>query len=256
METDININNNNIHKNKKKINIVQNKSNNLLSNANKNEGNNLLKKAKLININDIHNNKQSNLVTEVNPIINIKKERKNLSKNSSSSKNKININIKTIHEKNIDKMYNNEEKNDFKLDDIIHNNNMNKNIPPHKKGHSRKNNIRLKELQKYFNDLGINEAYKLYIPQLNIVSPNNNNSNSNFNNANSNIKNLKNINTKKVGNRYGQLLPNLYPPNRIRKNNSNSLNHYDNAKNDLMPKPMVNRKFNLLLNKKFGIKLI
>ena len=153
-------------------------------------------------------------------------------------------------------MYNNEEKNDFKLDDIIHNNNMNKNIPPHKKGHSRKNNIRLKELQKYFNDLGINEAYKLYIPQLNIVSPNNNNSNSNFNNANSNIKNLKNINTKKVGNRYGQLLPNLYPPNRIRKNNSNSLNHYDNAKNDLMPKPMVNRKFNLLLNKKFGIKLI
>ena len=71
-----------------------------------------------------------------------------------------------------------------------------------------------------------------------------------------NIKNLKHINTKKVGNRYGQVLPNLYQPNRIRKNNSNSLNHYDNVKNDLMPKPMGNRKFNLLLNKKFGIKLI
>ena len=83
---------------------------------------------------------------------------------------------------------------------------MNKNMPPHKKGHSRKNNIRLKELQKYFNDLGINEAYKLYIPQLNVVSPsnNNNNSNNNFNYVNSNIKNIKNINTKKVGNRYGQ----------------------------------------------------
>ena len=36
----------------------------------------------------------------------------------------------------------------------------------------------------------------------------------------------------------------------------NSLNHYDNAKYDLIPKPMPNRKLNLFLNKKFGIKLI
>ena len=250
-ETDININNSNLHKSKKKINIVQNKTNNIVPINNKNEGHNLLKKAKLININDIHNNKQSNFATETNPIVNIKKERKNLSKNSSSSKNKINLNIKTIHEKNMDKMYNNEEKNDFKLEDINNNININKNIPSHKKLHSRKNNIRLKELQKYFNDLGINEAYKLYIPQLNVVSPNSNNSNNNFNYANSNIKNLKNINTKKVGNRYGQVLPHLYQPHRIRKNNSNSLNHYDNAKNDI-PKPMANRKFNLLMNKKLG----
>ena len=264
-ETDININNNNnIPKIKKKINIVQNKSNNILSIGNKNKGHSLLEKAKLININDIYNNKQSNVETETNPI-NIKKERNNLSKNSSSSKNKNNINIKTIHEKNIDKIYNNEEKNDFKLEDINQNNNinmnlnMNVNIPSHKKVHSKKNNKRLKELQKYFNDLGINEAYKLYIPQLNVVSPNNNNSNNNFNNINNNVnnmKNTKNVNTKKIGNRYGQALPNLYQPHRIRKNNSNSLNHYDNKKNDFIPKPMANRKFNLLLNKKFGIKFI
>ena len=254
-ETDINIKNN-LPKNRKKINITQNRSNNILSIDKKNEAHNLLKKAKLINITDIHNNKQSNLVTEVNPIINSKKEKNNLSKNSSSSKNKINLNIKTIHEKNIDKIYNNEEKNDLKLEDI---NNIN--LPTHKKMHSRKNNKRLKEGQKYCNDLGINEAYKLYIPQLNLVSPNNNNnSNNNINNINNNINNMKNIkntNQKKAGNRYGQILPNLYQPHRIiRKNNSNSLNHYDNIKNDLVPKPMPNRKLNLLLNKKFGIKLI
>ena len=67
-ETDININNNNIPKIKKKINIVQNKSNNILSIGNKNKGHSLLEKAKLININDIYNNKQSNVETETNPI--------------------------------------------------------------------------------------------------------------------------------------------------------------------------------------------
>ena len=87
------------------------------------------------------------------------------------------------------------------------------------------------------------------------VSPNNNNSNNNFNNINK-INNIKNTNQKKIGNRYGQILPNLYQPNRIRKNNSNSLNHYDNKKFDFIAKPIPNKKVNLLLNKKFGIKLI
>ena len=76
-----------------------------------------------------------------------------------------------------------------------------------------------------------------------------NNSNcKNKNNFNSNIKrnNIKNINQKKAN------LPNLYHPNRIRKNNSNSLNHYGNAKYDIIPKPISNRKMNLLLNKNLG----
>ena len=136
--------------------------------------------------------------------------------------------------------------------------NMNVNIPSHKKVHSKKNNKRLKELQKYFNDLGINEAYKLYIPQLNIVNNNNNNnsSNNNFQNINNQNNSNKKNNQRKNGNRYGQVLPNLYQPHRFTKNNSNSLNHYDNSKYDLIPKPLPNRKLNLLLNKKFGIKLI
>ena len=247
----------NISKNKKMINIIQkNKKskNNLLSIENKEEGNGLLKKAKLINING--NNTKQNAVTEASPkpLINLVKEKSILSKNSSSSSKKnINLNIKTIHEKNI---YNNEEKTDIKLDNI---NNNNLNLPNHKKFQSRKSNKRLKELQKYFNDLGINEAYKLYIPQLDLGGTNNSNSKNknNFNSIiNSNSNNIKNINQRKAGNRYLQNLPNLYQPNRVRKNNSNSLNHYDNAKYDIIPKPIPNRKINLLLNKKFGIKLV
>ena len=121
----------NISKNKKMINIIQkNKKskNNLLSIENKEEGNGLLKKAKLINING--NNTKQNAVTEASPksLINLAKEKSILSKNSSSSSKKnINLNIKTIHEKNI---YNNEEKTDIKLDNI---NNNNLNLPNHKK---------------------------------------------------------------------------------------------------------------------------
>ena len=238
-ETDIDIYNN-MHKNKNII--LQNK----ILKEKKNEGLGLFKKAKLIKINDKHikNNQQQNSVTEVNHLINLSKEKNSLSKNSSSTKNKNNnINIKTIHEKNLDNTYNNEEK-------TKEENNLN--LPTHKRFQSRKNNKRLKELQKYFNDLGINEAYKLYIPQLNVGSPNNNNSNNNFQNIN-----IKNNNIKKnKGNRYGQALPNLYQNYRINRNNSNSLNHYDNSKYDAIPKPAPNRKFNLLLHKKFGIKLI
>ena len=259
-ETDININN--IYKNRK-INILP-KNKNSINNINnkiikekKNEGTGLLKKAKLITINDNHNkgkgNNQQNLITDINPLVNLSKEKNSLSKNSSSTKNTNNINIKTIHEKNIDNIYNNEEKTDIKLEDIN-----NVNIPTHKRFKSRKNNKRLKELQKYFNDLGINEAYKLYIPQLNIVNNNNNNnsSNNNFQNINNQNNSNKKNKQRKNGNRYGQVLPNLYQPHRFTKNNSNSLNHYDNSKYDLIPKPLPNRKLNLLLNKKFGIKLI
>ena len=259
-ETDININN--IYKNRK-INILP-KNKNSINNINnkiikekKNEGTGLLKKAKLITINDNHNkgkgNNQQNIITDINPLVNLSKEKNSLSKNSSSTKNTNNINIKTIHEKNIDNIYNNEEKTDIKLEDM---NNLN--IPTHKRFKSRKNNKRLKELQKYFNDLGINEAYKLYIPQLNIVNNNNNNnsSNNNFQNINNQNNSNKKNKQRKNGNRYGQVLPNLYQPHRFTKNNSNSLNHYDNSKYDLIPKPLPNRKLNLLLNKKFGIKLI
>ena len=239
-ETDININN--LNKNIK--NNLQNK----ILKEKKSDGMGLLKKAKLIKINDIHNKNspKHKSVTEMNPLVNLSKEKSSLCKNSSSSKNKINLNIKTIQEKTIDNQYNNEEK--TKEDNL--------NLPTHKRFQSRKNNKRLKELQKYFNDLGINEAYKLYIPQLNMVSPNNNNSNSNFQNSNNYNSNIKYNNKKSKGNRYGQVLPNLYQNYRINRNNSNSLNHYDNSKYDLIPKPLPNRKLNLLLNKKFGIKLI
>ena len=239
-ETDININN--LNKNIK--NNLQNK----ILKEKKSDGMGLLKKAKLIKINDIHNKNspKHKSVTEMNPLVNLSKEKSSLSKNSSSSKNKINLNIKTIQEKTIDNQYNNEEK--TKEDNL--------NLPTHKRFQSRKNNKRLKELQKYFNDLGINEAYKLYIPQLNMVNPNNNNSNSNFQNSNNYNSNIKYNNKKSKGNRYGQVLPNLYQNYRINRNNSNSLNHYDNSKYDLIPKPLPNRKLNLLLNKKFGIKLI
>ena len=104
-------------------------------------------------------------------------------------------------------------------------------------------------MQKYFNDLGINDTYKLYIPQLEIHNSNKNSINNDFK-----IK-IEKLNTKKAENRYVQNLPNLYQY-KIRINNSNSLNHYDNKKYDFIPKPIPNRKINLLLNKKFGIKLI
>ena len=242
--------NKNLSKNKKN----KKNSKNLLTIESKNEGLSLLKKAKLMDLNNIHINNNNNIKQDImkevktKPLANLSKERSSLSKNSSSSKNKINLNIKTIHEKNIDKVYNNEEKNDMKLDDI------NLNLPTHKKYQSKKRNKRLKDLQKYFNDLGINEAYKLYIPQLNLgTTPNSNN---NHNNFNTNVNNyIKNDNHRKIGNRYGQNLPSLYKPHMIRKNNSNSLNHYDTEKYDLIPKPL-NKKLNVLLNKKFGIKLI
>ena len=239
-ETDININNknyvvkNNLSYLKIKKSSVEKKS----------EGLGLLKNAKLIKINEIHktnnnNNLQSNLMTEVNPLINISKEKKYIPKNYSSSKNKINLNIKTIQEKSPDKLYNNEEKNDYKLD---------LNLPAHKKFQRKhSNNKRQKEIQNYFNDLGGNENYKLYIPQLNIISNINNGYNRNIS---------KNENKYKLGNRYGAVLPNLYNPYKIRKNNCNSLNHYDNKKMDVILKPIPNRKMNLLKNPKFGIKLI
>ena len=242
--------NKNLSKNKKN----KKNSKNLLTIESKNEGLSLLKKAKLMDLNNIHINNNNNIKQDImkevktKPLANLSKERSSLSKNSSSSKNKINLNIKTIHEKNIDKVYNNEEKNDMKLDDI------NLNLPTYKKYQSKKRNKRLKDLQKYFNDLGINEAYKLYIPQLNLgTTPNSNN---NHNNFNTNVNNyIKNDNHRKIGNRYGQNLPSLYKPHMIRKNNSNSLSHYDTEKYDLIPKP-PNKKLNVLLNKKFGIKLI
>jgi len=107
-------------------------------------------------------------------------------------------------------------------------------------------------MQKYFNDLGINDTYKLYIPQLEIQNSSKNSINNDFKSRN---KNLEKNNTKKIINRYTNNLPNLYQY-KIGKTNSNSLNHYDNKKYDIIPKPIPNRKINLLLNKKFGIKLI
>ena len=147
-------------------------------------------------------------------------------------------------------MDNNEEKvdNDIKKDEII----PDLNILTYKKN-KKNNNKKLKEMQKYFNDLGINDNYKLYIPQLEIHNSNKNSINNDLKIRNN--KNIEKLNTKKVASRYLQNLPNLYQY-KIRKNNSNSLNHYDNQKYDIIPKPTPNRKMNLLLNKKFGIKLI
>ena len=111
-------------------------------------------------------------------------------------------------------------------------------------------------MQKYFNDLGINDTYKLYIPQLEIHNSNKNSINNEFKTRNKILdKILDKNNTKKIANRYTNNLPNLYQY-KIGRNNSNSLNHYDNKKYDIIPKPVPNRKINLLLNKKFGIKLI
>ena len=227
--TDLNNNYRNKKSNKKKLLTIEPTV----------EGRGLLKRSKLININSkINNNSKQEIITETlstRPLISVEKERIDL-KNSSSSKNKINI-------KTIDKLYNNEEKSNVKTDEIKIENPNNANLPNHKRYQTKKNK-RLKELHKYFNDLGINDTYKLYIPQIGIANSNKNKCNNNLTN-----NNIKNIIQKKIGNRYGHNLPNLYQPHRIRKNNSNSLKHYDDIKFDLVVKPMKNRKLNLNLIK-------
>ena len=226
--TDLNNNYRNKKSNKKKLLTIEPTV----------EGRGLLKRSKLININSkINNNSKQEIITETlstRPLISVEKERIDL-KNSSSSKNKINI-------KTIDKLYNNEEKSNLKTDEIKIENPNNANLPNHKRYQTKKNK-RLKELHKYFNDLGINDTYKLYIPQIGIANSNKNKCNNNL--TNNNINNIKNTNQKRIGNRYGHNLPNLYQPHRIRKNNSNSLKHYDDIKFDLVVKPMQHRKLNL-----------
>jgi NIMA (never in mitosis gene a)-related kinase len=208
----------------------------------------LFNKTKLLNIEtkfSVDKNKRNkNVVTELhsNYSLNKRKHKLNLSKHLSNSKNKINLSIKKD-----EKIYKNHEEkvdNDPKKDEIM----PDLNTLTHKR-RKKNGNKKMKEMQKYFNDLGINDTYKLYIPQLEIHNSNKNSINNDFK-----IK-IEKLNTKKNENRYVQNLPNLYQY-KIRKNNSNSLNHYDNKKYDIIPKPVPNRKINLLLNKKFGIKLI
>ena len=208
----------------------------------------LFNKTKLLNIEtkfSVDKNKRNkNVVTELhsNYSLNKRKHKLNLSKHLSNSKNKINLSIKKD-----EKIYKNHEEkvdNDPKKDEIM----PDLNTLTHKR-RKKNGNKKMKEMQKYFNDLGINDTYKLYIPQLEIHNSNKNSINNDFK-----IK-IEKLNTKKFENRYVQNLPNLYQY-KIRKNNSNSLNHYDNKKYDIIPKPVPNRKINLLLNKKFGIKLI
>ena len=208
----------------------------------------LFNKAKLLNIEtkfSVDKNKRNkNVVTELhsNYSLNKRKHKLNLSKHLSNSKNKINLSLKKD-----EKIYKNHEEkvdNDPKKDEIM----PDLNTLTHKR-RKKNGNKKMKEMQKYFNDLGINDTYKLYIPQLEIHNSNKNSINNDFK-----IK-IEKLNTKKIENRYVQNLPNLYQY-KIRKNNSNSLNHYDNKKYDIIPKPVPNRKINLLLNKKFGIKLI
>ena len=217
----------------------------------------LFNKAKLINIetkfSTDKNIKNGNMVTDLIPHNSLKKikRRINLSKNSSHSKNKNNLSIKKnikIHStNNHEEKVNNEIKKGEKNQDI-------NSLIVNNKNKIRKNNNnkKLREMQKYFNDLGINDTYKLYIPQLDIHNSNKNSINHEFKSRN---KNLEKNNTKKIINRYTNNLPDLYQY-KIGKTNSNSLNHYDNKKYDIIPKPIPNRKMNLLLNKKFGIKLI
>ena len=208
----------------------------------------LFNKTKLLNIEtkfSVDKNKRNkNVVTELhsNYSLNKRKHKLNLSKHLSNSKNKINLSIKKD-----EKIYKNHEEkvdNDPKKDEIM----PDLNTLTHKR-RKKNGNKKMKEMQKYFNDLGINDTYKLYIPQLEIHNSNKNSINNDFK-----IK-IEKLNTKKIENRYVQNLPNLYQY-KIRKNNGNSLNHYDNKKYDIIPKPVPNRKINLLLNKKFGIKLI
>ena len=102
------------------------------------EGMGFMKKAKF----NIYNKNNANLDKENNSLENLSKEKKSLSKNSSTSKNKNNLNIKTIHEKNTDNLYNNEEKNYLKLDEVNR-----LNLPSHKRFKSKKGNKRLKDLK-------------------------------------------------------------------------------------------------------------
>ena len=226
-----------VYRETEKIKKNKKSNDNMVIIKRKNLGLDLFNKAKQINIetksniNKIKRNK--NLITELAPNYSLSKGKKriNLSKNSSSSKNKINQRINSIKEKN-----NNEEKNDIAKNELI---------PLTNKNKIRKvNNKKMRDFQKYFNDLGINDTYKLYIPQIEVSNTNKNS-----------INNISKRNNQKIVSRYEKYLPNLYP-NKIRKNNSNSLNHYENKKYDIIPKPEPNRKMNLLLNKKFGIKFI
>ena len=216
----------------------------------------LFNKAKLINIETKFSvdkdKKNNNIITDLIPNNSLKKikRRINLSKNLSHSKNKNNLSIKKITK--IYSTNNNEEKVDNEIKKDEKTQDINTLIVNNKNKIRKNNNKKLREMQKYFNDLGINDTYKLYIPQLEIQNSNKNSINNDFKSRN---KNLEKKNTKKIINRYTNNLPNLYQY-KIGKTNSNSLNHYDNKKYDIIPKPIPNRKINLLLNKKFGIKLI
>ena len=216
----------------------------------------LFNKAKLINIETKFSvdkdKKNNNIITDSTPNNPLKKikRRINLSKNLSHSKNKNNLSIKKITK--IYSTNNNEEKVDNEIKKDEKTQDINTLIVNNKNKIRKNNNKKLREMQKYFNDLGINDTYKLYIPQLEIQNSNKNSINNDFKSRN---KNLEKNNTKKIINRYTNNLPNLYQY-KIGKTNSNSLNHYDNKKYDIIPKPIPNRKINLLLNKKFGIKLI
>ena len=235
-----------------------NKDENIDNNDNKNKkklGIESLNKAKLLNLETKFsvdkNQRNKNIITELLPhyTLNKRKQRLNLSKNLSHSKNK-NILINKINEKNSN-LNNNEEKvnNEIKNEEIL------KNVEPLNKKNNKtrkNNNKKMREIQKYFNDLGINDTYKLYIPQLDIHNSNKNSINNDLNLRN---KFIDKISSKKIVNRYTNNLPNLYQY-KIRRNNSNSLNHYDKQKLNIIPKPIPNRKMNLLLHKKFGIKLI
>ena len=216
----------------------------------------LFNKAKLINIETKFSvdkdKKNNNIITDLIPNNSLKKikRRINLSKNLSHSKNKNNLSIKKITK--IYSTNNNEEKVDNEIKKDEKTQDINTLIVNNRNKIRKNNNKKLREMQKYFNDLGINDTYKLYIPQLEIQNSNKNSINNDFKSRN---KNLEKNNTKKIINRYTNNLPNLYQY-KIGKTNSNSLNHYDNKKYDIIPKPIPNRKINLLLNKKFGIKLI
>ena len=238
----------NYKKNKKEENLLKIKKNNLKLE--------LFNKAKLINIETKFsvdkNRRNKNILTELYPNNFLSKgkqrPRLNLSKQQlSNSKKMININIKK--KDNTNNNYNEEKvDNEIKTDEIIPD--LNSAIY---KRFKKKDNKKLIEMQKYFNDLGINDTYKLYIPQLEMHNSNKNSINNDLKTKNN--KKVEKINIKKASHRYLENLPDLYQYN-IRKNNSNSLNHYNNKKYDIIPKPMPNKKMNLLLNKKFGIKLI
>ena len=238
----------NYKKNKKEENLLKIKKNNLKLE--------LFNKAKLINIETKFsvdkNRRNKNILTELYPNNSLSKgkqrPRLNLSKQQlSNSKKMININIKK--KDNTNNNYNEEKvDNEIKTDEIIPD--LNSAIY---KRFKKKDNKKLIEMQKYFNDLGINDTYKLYIPQLEMHNSNKNSINNDLKTKNN--KKVEKINIKKASHRYLENLPDLYQY-KIRNNNSNSLNHYNNKKYDIIPKPMPNKKMNLLLNKKFGIKLI